>query len=172
MFGTAARALSGSPPIIAPSRPEFTSGATVDYSLATDEDLYVATEGVGLYRYNRRTGEEIWHFPNGAYILGHNRLITYALDRNGFLTLLDRARGTVLSRLNTRSFAYPVANDVTDRLYLAANDGTILCLHDRSLPRSLALRAQPAPAPETITPPAPAPAAPAPPAESPSGPPR
>jgi outer membrane protein assembly factor BamB len=149
-----------------------TAGMITQRPLATDEDLYAATEGVGIYRYNRRTGEEIWHFPNGAIVLAHNRLLTYALDRNGFLAVLDRARGTLLSRMCARDFAYPVANDVTDRVYLAANDGTLLCLHDRSLPRPLAVRVQPTPAPETITPPAPAPAAAAPPTESSSGPPR
>jgi outer membrane protein assembly factor BamB len=146
-----------------------TAGMITQRPLATDEDLYVATEGVGIYRYNRRTGEEIWHFPNGAFVLANNRLMTYALDRNGFLAVLDRARGTLLSRLNTRDFAYPVANDVTDRVYLAANNGTLLCLHDRSVPRPQAVRAQPTPAPESIAPPAPAQAAPT---ESPTGPPR
>jgi hypothetical protein len=149
-----------------------TAGMITQRPLATDKDLYVATEGVGLYRYNRRTGEEIWRFPNGAYILAHNRLLTYVLDRDGFLAVLDRARGTLLSRMDTRGFAYPVANDVTDRVYLAANNGTLLCLHDRSLPRPLAVGAQPAPAPVSIPAPAPAPAGAPPPAESPTGPPR
>jgi outer membrane protein assembly factor BamB len=149
-----------------------TAGMITQRPLATDEDLYVATEGVGIYRYNRRTGEEIWHCLDGAFVLAHNRLMTYALDRNGALAVIDRARGTVLSRLCARDFVYPVANDVTDRVYLAANNGTLLCLHDRSLPRPLAVRPQPAPAPESIVPTAPAPAGAPPPTASPTGPPR
>jgi outer membrane protein assembly factor BamB len=149
-----------------------TAGMITHRPLVTDEDLYVGTEGVGIYRYNRRTGEEIWHFPNGAYVLAHNRLLTYALDRNGFLAVLDRARGTLLTRLDTRDFTYPVINDVTDRVYLAANNGTILCLHDRSLPRPLAVRTQTNQAPELATPATPVPVSVQPPAETQTGPPR
>jgi outer membrane protein assembly factor BamB len=149
-----------------------TGGMITQRPLATDEDLYLATDGVGIYRYNRQTGEEIWHFPNGAHVLAHNRLMTYVLDRDGFLAVLDRARGTVLSRLDTRNFVYPVANDVTDRIYLAANNGTLLSLHDRSLPRPQAVRARPAPAPETVVPQTPASTGATPPGETPTGPPR
>ena len=30
-----------------------------------------------------------------------------------------------------RDFVYPVPNEITDRLYLAAHNGLIVCLHDR-----------------------------------------
>jgi outer membrane protein assembly factor BamB len=149
-----------------------TGGMITQRPLVSDEDLYLATDGVGIYRYNRQTGEQIWHFPNGAHVLAHNRLLTYALDRHGFLSVLDRARGTLLSRLDTRNFVYPVANEVTDRIYLAANDGTLLCLHDRSLPRPQAVRTRAAPVPEPVVPPTPVSTGAAPSGETPTGPPR
>ena len=34
-----------------------------------------------------------------------------------------------------RNFTVPVANDYTDRIYLAAHDGQIVCLHGRSHPK-------------------------------------
>ena len=48
--------------------------------------------------------------------------------------ILDRARGLVLSRYDVRDFVVPVVNEQTDRVYLAANNGLLLCLRDRDYP--------------------------------------
>ena len=34
----------------------------------------------------------------------------------------------------------PISNEMTDRLYLASNDGLLICLHDRDYPTPLLLR--------------------------------
>ncbi|OAI55110.1 hypothetical protein AYO44_02935 [Planctomycetaceae bacterium SCGC AG-212-F19] len=97
----------------------------------TDEDVYMMPERSGLYRLNRATGEVIWHNPKAEQFLAANPQSVYALDRRGQVLILDRARGTQIGTLDIRDFSVPMVNDYTDRMYLAAHDGLLICLYDR-----------------------------------------
>jgi hypothetical protein len=60
-----------------------------------------------------------------------NPKFVYAADVSGRLVVLDRATGLRLSTYEgTRDFTVPFSNALNDRIYLAANNGLILCLHD------------------------------------------
>jgi outer membrane protein assembly factor BamB len=110
----------------------YTAAGAIAHSPAVnDEDLYVATARTGLFRVRRGSGDEVWRSPNAARFLAANPKFVYANDRSGRLLVLDRRRGTQLSMYDTRDFVFPVRNEHTDRLYLAANDGLIVCLHDK-----------------------------------------
>ncbi len=133
--------------------------------IATDEEVYLAPEHGGLFRIDRLTGKDVWRNLNVQQFLAENKAFVYALDLNGRLVLLDRAQGNLLASFDAHDFVIPVVNDVTDRLYLAANDGLIVCLHDRGYPRpwhpkTMTEEKVPAPAapaakaPATIPPPA------------------
>jgi outer membrane protein assembly factor BamB len=110
----------------------------------TKQDLFVVSEQHGMARLDRATGEPLWRLPSGQRIinsqpeadrfLAANPKFVYAQDRSGRLLILDRTRGLILSRFDTRDFTFPVVNEQTDRLYLAANNGVILCLRDRDYP--------------------------------------
>jgi outer membrane protein assembly factor BamB len=131
----------------------FTGGAPILRKPAvTDEDLYVTAERAGLARLKRVTGEEIWRNLNANHFLANNPKFVYATDRSNRLLILDRARGTQLAVYDTRDYVVPINNELTDRLFLAANDGLFLCLHDRDYPTALRLKetvSQPAePTPE------------------------
>ena len=69
--------------------------------------------------------------PDADRFLAANPKFVYAADRSGRLLVLDRARGHKLSGYDTHFFHVPVINEVTDRIYLAANSGLIVCLHDK-----------------------------------------
>jgi outer membrane protein assembly factor BamB len=112
--------------------------------LATQDDVYITTERNGLVRLDRGTGEPQWRIPHGDRVLNSqptvdrvlavNPKFVYATDRSGRLVVLDRERGTILSTWDTRDWAFVVPNDWTDRLYLAAHNGLLVCLHDREYP--------------------------------------
>jgi outer membrane protein assembly factor BamB len=109
----------------------FTTGTPITYRPAvTDDDVYITTSG-GLRRLDRRTGQAIWHNRAADRFVAANPKVVYATDRSGHLLLLDRARGTQVGAYDAREFVVPVANDLTDRVYLAAHDGLLVCLHDR-----------------------------------------
>jgi outer membrane protein assembly factor BamB len=115
--------------------------AIIRQPIALEKDIYITSERNGLARIDRATGEAMWKIPSGRNFLPANseadrflaasERYVYATDLSNRLLILDRKRGTVLSMLPTYNYRFPVVNDTTDRLYLAANDGLILCLHDR-----------------------------------------
>jgi outer membrane protein assembly factor BamB len=112
-----------------------------------ERDVYVTAERDGLTRVDRETGEALWRVPHGRLVresnpeadrfLAANNKFVYAADRTGRLMVLERRRGITLSTYDTRALNVVVPNEVTDRLYLAANNGLIVCLHDRDYLRPL-----------------------------------
>lgn len=108
---------------------------------ATDEDLYINADNGGLIRLDRITGVPHWQAADAFRYLTSNQKYVYAVDKHNKLLVLDRGRGTVLARYDTSAYSIPVANDTTDRILLAAEDGSILCLYDRANPTPMMLRA-------------------------------
>jgi hypothetical protein len=126
----------------------FTAGTPVDQlPIVTEQDVYVVAERKGMSRLDRATGETLWRVPRGntrltanpdaKRFLAANPKFVYAADRSGRLLILDRARGTQLSCLDVHDYVFPVVNDWTDRLYLAANNGLMVCMHDREYPQPI-----------------------------------
>jgi outer membrane protein assembly factor BamB len=134
----------------------FTATDTVtDLPLVTDEDVYVVAERGGLFRVNRETGEGVWRNELARRVLSVNPKFVYATDYSNRLMVLDRANGKQLSLMDTSAFVVPIINEMTDRVLLAAHDGSLLCLRDKAYPA-----ARPVQNPETAAP-APSPPAPA-----------
>jgi PQQ-like domain len=104
-----------------------------------EEDVYVAPESSGLFRLSRATGDPLWPVPAAgvARFLSASSRLVYGRDRSGRLVILDRKRGTQLASYDTTDYVVPVTNDFTDRIYLAAHNGLIVCLHDRLQPTPL-----------------------------------
>jgi outer membrane protein assembly factor BamB len=97
----------------------------------TEEDVYVVADRKGMIRVRRDTGDGLWSNAVADRFLAANPKFVYALDRSRRLLVIDRARGRTLSQYDTSDFVFPVPNEQTDRLYLAAHNGLIVCLHDR-----------------------------------------
>jgi outer membrane protein assembly factor BamB len=120
----------------------FNVGSQLQYAPAvTGDDVYATAEGNGMFRIARATGEPLWRIkrgirtveanPDAQRFLAANPKFVYASDKSGRLLVLDRGLGTELSSYDTREFAFPIANEMNDRLFLAANNGLIVCLHDK-----------------------------------------
>jgi outer membrane protein assembly factor BamB len=101
---------------------------------ATDEDVFLMPERSGLYRVSRATGQVVWQNAKAERFLSANQQMVYALDGRSQLLVLDRARGTQLSSYDGRDFTVPIVNDFTDRVFLGAHDGLLICLYDRHYP--------------------------------------
>jgi outer membrane protein assembly factor BamB len=130
----------------------YSAGAEVTRTpFTTDADMYVTVDRKGLVRLHRETGEPMWKLPYGKgttdavaeadRVIAVNNKFVYAADRTGRLLVLDRATGKQLSYYEPfRDFAFPVSNEVTDRLLLAANNGLLVCLHDQAYDKPLVYR--------------------------------
>jgi hypothetical protein len=126
----------------------FTAGTAISRKPAvTDEDIYLVAARTGMTRLDRATGEPRWRIPvrgelaesNAAAdrFLAVNPKYVYAVDFSGRFLVIDRRRGVTLSGFETREFVFPVSNTTTDRIFLAANNGLIVCLHDREYTRPI-----------------------------------
>jgi outer membrane protein assembly factor BamB len=122
----------------------FTGTAPVSMPVqATDRDVFVAPDRVGLFRLDRATGGERWLARGAQRFLATNGKYLYAFDSAGHLLVLDYDRGTQLACWDTRDYTVPVPNEWTDRLYLAAHNGLIVCLHHRAIPAPLKIKTPP-----------------------------
>jgi outer membrane protein assembly factor BamB len=100
--------------------------------IVTDRDVFISATKIGLYRVDRESGEEVWLNKRAVRFLATNEKFVYVLDGAGKLLVLDYARGSTLSGYDLSKYTVPYSNDTTDRVFLGANDGTLLCLHHRS----------------------------------------
>jgi outer membrane protein assembly factor BamB len=107
-----------------------------------DRDIYIAPQRVGLRRVDRVKGREVWTNRDASRFLAANLSYVYAMDRLGKFFVIDAKRGTTLAKTDFADWTIPVANEWTDRVYLAANDGKIMCLRNRDLPKALSLKTQ------------------------------
>jgi PQQ-like domain len=98
---------------------------------ATDQDVFVSPDRMGLVCLNVDTGRERWINKGLDRFLGTNFKFVYAADRHGQLHILDHARGTEMAKYDMSGFNVPITNDLTDRLYFASHDGQIICLHHK-----------------------------------------
>jgi outer membrane protein assembly factor BamB len=114
-----------------------------------DADVFVVSQGRGLFRIHRFIGVEYWLEPGAERFLAasyfkdaqdkfkldaRGRVLAkyvYAADRAGKLLVLDGDRGGLLATYDTSDWQTPVVNQWTDRLYFANYDGQILCLRPR-----------------------------------------
>jgi outer membrane protein assembly factor BamB len=126
----------------------YTAGVPISRQpAAIEEDVYIVAARQGMTRLDRATGQPVWRIPgrgglsesNAAadHFLAANPKYVYALDASGRFLVLERRRGVTLSGFDSRDFVFPISNDVTDRIYLAANNGLIVCLRDRQYPKAI-----------------------------------
>jgi hypothetical protein len=109
----------------------------------------------GLIRLKHGSLDAMWNerLPDGrarprpnsdvVKVLSVSPNYVYALDRRGRLLVIDAVRGSTLSSFDVSAFSVPVTNEMNDRVYLAANSGLLLCLHDRNRVKPELLRKPP-----------------------------
>ncbi len=123
-------------------------GPIVAKPAVDDENVYVTPEGVGLYRIGREHGEILWRHTNAERFLASDKRLVYASDRLGRLLVLDRGTGNQLGILQeAQNFVFPIANEFTDRVYLASNDGLVISVHDRRHAKPVVMKKPPPPPP-------------------------
>jgi outer membrane protein assembly factor BamB len=102
--------------------------------VVTDKGVFVTMHQRGLVMINRLTGNAAWIQPDAHSVVAVNKSFVYANDRLGRMLVLDQATGVVLTQVDMSKYNVPFVNDCNDRIILAANDGSVICLHDRGQP--------------------------------------
>jgi outer membrane protein assembly factor BamB len=118
-----------------------TGGPIRQQPRVTDDSVYVSAQRAGMYRLDRATGNLIWNNAAAYRFLAANQKFVYAMDVHDTLLVLDRERGSQMaSYAGVQDFAVPLSNELTDRIYLASNDGLLICLHDRANARPVRVK--------------------------------
>lgn len=107
---------------------------------ATDRDVFVVPAKTAMYRLDRLTGIPVWKNIDALQFLATNQRFVYALDNQGKFLVIDYERGKELARIDLRDWILPIPNQITDRIYLASNDGQILCLYHGDLTKPLKVK--------------------------------
>lgn len=102
------------------------------------DDLFVSPEEIGMFRFRARDGAEIWDRPARGVekFVGATPDAVFGSDRAMNLVRLSRQTGEIQGSLPLNRFTLRVANDLTDRLYMATPTGMIIALREpgRELP--------------------------------------
>lgn len=109
--------------------------------IPTLDAVYAAGDHSGVAKVDLLTGEILWRTHTDVdRVLAINQDYVYARDRFGAMLIFDRKRATdpvrristPLAKIDLAGFNHPVSNDQTDRIMLAADSGTMICLRENS----------------------------------------
>jgi outer membrane protein assembly factor BamB len=109
--------------------------------VVTKDAVFASGDNSGVTRVDRASGDVIWRTDTTAdLLLAVNEEFAYIRDRQGRLWVYDVRRATdpagrrtvPLSGYDFAAFNVPVVNTMSDRLFLAADNGLLVCLRDAS----------------------------------------
>lgn len=107
----------------------------------TDKYVYNQGDDSGVVCLDRASGDIVWRSDDTAdRVVGANQEFIYIRDRQGKFLVYDAKRATnpvskrsaPLGGLDLAEFNVPVVNTASDRIYLAADNGLVVCLRDLS----------------------------------------
>lgn len=128
-------------------------GGIMNHSpLLTADAVFASGDDSGIARIERATGVITWKTDRAAdRIIGANNEFVYARDRQGRFLVYDAKRATdplnrytsPLAATSLPEFNVPVVNTVSDRVFLAADNGLIVCLRDAAVKYRFPVRVAP-----------------------------
>jgi outer membrane protein assembly factor BamB len=107
----------------------------------TEAMVYAQGDNSGVVCLDRKSGDILWSTDSTAdRVIAANHEFLYVLNRQGRLLVFDAKRATdpagkrslPLAGIDLSEFNIPIANVASDRLFLAADNGLIVCLRDKS----------------------------------------
>jgi outer membrane protein assembly factor BamB len=116
---------------------ELLSGLRIRQTPRVVEDfVYLRPDGYGLRCLSVKTGVLLWSNRQALNFLAATPAVVYATDALGNVLLLNPKDGRQIGAFSMRQFPLRVANERTDRLYMASDHGLIVCIRerDRDLP--------------------------------------
>lgn len=126
----------------------YTVGSTVHHRpFITDNEIFVTGERNGLFKLSRQDGLPMWNVNYGNRlspsqeksdrVIAANTKFIYTLDKSGRMLIIDRSNGAYLTTWDIHDFVFPVINRTTDRIFIAANNGLLVCMRDRDFPKPM-----------------------------------
>ena len=112
---------------------EFVSGLPVRLQpRIISEHVFLMPVRGGIHCLSVKSGQQLWWRPEVSEFLAATPQMIYSSDRFGNVVMLSREDGSVQGTLPLQKFQIRLANDRTDRLYMATQDGLIICIHEKT----------------------------------------
>lgn len=119
----------------------YPTSSPVDHAvIVAGDDAFTVTVDGKFYAIDAKTGTEKWQLPIGkAKLLAITPTRLYGITVDGAPAVLNRADGSVIVTpeqaihsfgLDLKNYTSRMTNDVNDRIYLATDDGIIICLRE------------------------------------------
>ncbi|HEY1186911.1 MAG TPA: PQQ-binding-like beta-propeller repeat protein [Gemmata sp.] len=131
-----------------------TAGLNNRSPFVSKDRVYAAGANSGVTCLDRETGDVLWRSDSGAdQVIGANEEFVYIRDRQGRFLVYDARRPTDTARKRSRAlgsadfseFNINIVNTASDRVYLAADNGLIVCLRDAKAKYAKPMSLWPAP---------------------------
>lgn len=112
---------------------EFVSGLPVRQApVVIGPHVFLLPDRGGMYCLSKTSGSQIWWQPKGTEFLAATPELVFMSDSLDNVVMLDRRDGAPLGALPMRYFKKRVANDRTDRLFLASESGLVISIRDQN----------------------------------------
>ena len=112
---------------------QFTSGVIIRKApILIDDEVYLFPDHGNMYKLSAETGKVEWALPRMADFLAASKSRVYVVDRHNNLTILSRDYGKPLGYFPLDQYTRHVANESSDRIYLATESGLVMCLHEQA----------------------------------------
>jgi outer membrane protein assembly factor BamB len=93
--------------------------------------VYQCSVNRGLSAIDKQRGTALWVFPDGLDLLAEVDGRAYIVTRNGALAVMDNTTGNCIYRANVGATASYAANVADGKIYVADNQGHVVCLQPR-----------------------------------------
>ncbi len=111
---------------------QFTAGVVIRRApILIDDEVYLFPDQGNMYKLSAATGHPYWSLPRMQDFLAASSSRVYVADRNNNLMILSREHGQPLGSFPLDKFTRHLANDRSDRIYVATESGLVMCLHER-----------------------------------------
>jgi len=107
--------------------------AIFESPVAMEDRVFVVSEHSGLYCLDPAAGKVRWVAPAISHFVSASPTRVYVGDRLGRLAILDGKSGVRLSAIPLPGNSIKLANNRSDRVYLAGDDCIVQCLREASL---------------------------------------
>ncbi len=110
---------------------EFTTVDLINHKpIVVGQNLYLFPSSGGVLCLHAETGSELWWQPEGKKFLAASKSKVYIADSNSRLIALARETGKILGSAYLENYNILYANALTDRIFLAANNGLVVSVRE------------------------------------------
>ncbi len=111
---------------------QFTAGVVIRRKpILIEDDVYLFPDHGNMYKLSAATGNPYWSMPRMQDFLAASSSRVYVADHHNNLVVLSSAGGEPLGTFPLGKFTNHLANENSDRIYVATDSGLVVCLHER-----------------------------------------